>query len=618
MTDAETETIVKTLRAGGSVDCALEGGGRLHIERPLPFLCVYRRQADHAEPDTETLLTTQAAYLIAPVETDLSELLCALTHYHQQAFGAYLILELWNGRTHHDTPPPHAFHIVSPPHHAPAELLEEMETALLRVTIHRQQPRISVDYRDETAAPGLPPLLSTARRAECGCTALGLEISPVYRDPGSGKTFIFAHRAFRRRLNRALKRIFYLFAHRCTTHRPPHYHALGPRVVTPAVRTVDAALARIGDGFDLLLHVTPVNSEQAWLDFRRHHCEREVEFLYRPRTIDPDLMKRQLYAIELEAIEDPTLADIFAAKRNELDRQITLVADRNTPRFLLGSRQLFGDVEPELMNLANDILADERAAEKNESTTEMLDAETFAQRAERELTYYRRLDPSFNARVEVRDDIAGIMVSQGNFLIGGAAQVPVDRVDAALAHEIGTHVLTCHNGRQQPFQELRCGMAGYEPLQEGLAVLAEYLSGQLGAGRLRQLAGRVLAVRMVSDGTGFIDTFRVLHKEQGFGAKAAFMITMRTFRGGGYTKDAVYLRGLVKLLDHLAQGHDLQTLYLGKVAQQYLPLIEELRWRRILAPPALLPRLFTLLETAGRRDRLTQGITVLNMLEEAA
>jgi uncharacterized protein (TIGR02421 family) len=617
MRDAKTETVVETLRAGGSVDCILEGGGRLHIERPLPFLCIYRRPADRPDPDTQALLTAQAAYLIASAETKLPELLCALARYHRQQFGAYLLLEIWNSRNNQDSPPPHAFRIVSPPHHAPAELLEEMEAALLRVTIHRRQPRISVDYRPDVTPPALPPLLSAARRTDCGCTVLGLEINPVYRDSETGKTFVFAHRAFRRRFNRALKRIFYLFAHRCTTHRPPHYHALGPRVITAAARAVDAALARISDGFDLLLHVTPVNSEQAWLDFRRHHFEQEVEFLYRPRTIDPDLMKRQLYAIELEAIEDPTLAHIFAAKRNELDRQITLVADRNTPRFLLGSRQLFGEVEPELMALANNILADGHTMTSREHKSEMLDAKTFAQRAMQELSYYRQLGPSFTARVQVRDDIAGIMVSHGNFLIGSAAQVETHRVDAALAHEIGTHVLTYHNGRRQPFQELRCGMAGYEPLQEGLAVLAEYLSGQLGADRLRQLAGRVLAVRMISNGAGFIDTFRVLHNEQGFDAKAAFMNTMRTFRGGGYTKDAVYLRGLVKLLDHLAQGHDLHALYLGKVAQQYLPLIEELRWRRILEPPALLPRLFTLPETAARRERLARGITVLDMLEEA-
>ena len=37
-------------------------------------------------------------------------------------------------------------------------------------------------------------------------------------------------------------------------------------------------------------------------------------------------------------------------------------------------------------------------------------------------------------------------------------------------------------------------MAGYEELQEGLAVLAEYLVGGLNRTRMQQLAARVLAI----------------------------------------------------------------------------------------------------------------------------
>lgn len=618
MSTEPIESILKRLRAGQTVDEDLPGGGRLHIDRPLPFLCVYRRPADVAQADTEALLTTQSGWLIAPVSQDVGDLICALADYHQQAFGAYLVLEIWSGAEQQEELPPPVFRIVAPDHQAPDKLLETMETALLRVTIHRKTPVISVAYQASVHPPSLPPLLSAEQQARCGCICLGLEINPVYRDPQSGKTFTFAHREFRKRLNRALKRSFYAFVHQYTRHRPAHYHELGPRVIAPPVTQVDAALASLSEGFDLLLHVTPVNSEQAWQEFRQHRYQRPVEFLYRPRTIDPAQMKRQLYAIPLENIDDPTLADLFAAKREELDRQITLVADRNMPRFLLGSRQLFGDVEPELLQLAEEILAQALPAQADADREPMLDARQFAERAEVELDWYRQQDAGFSCRVEVRDDIAGIMVSHGNFLIGSAATVAGSRVDAALAHEIGTHALTYHNGRQQPFQELYCGMAGYEPLQEGLAVLSEYLSGQLGVGRVRQLAGRVLAVKLISDGAEFLETFRILHRERGFTARAAFMITMRTYRGGGYTKDAVYLRGLMQLLDYLAEGHELETLYLGKVAHDHLGLIEELRWRQILKPPRLLPRLFQLPEVVARCARLKQGLKVTDLLQEVA
>ncbi len=609
MTESLAKKVIAKLEAGETVDFELPRGGRLHIDRPLPFLCVYRPQTPGSEADTESLLMTQSAWLIVAPQVDISDWLGELMQYLQQRFGACLLLELWTGQAVAEALPPHAFNIVADPDHDLPELLEQLENALLQVTIHRKTPQISLQYRKPVAPAGLPPLLP-----EGHCHVVGLEINPVYRDPQSGDTFVFAHRAFRQRLNRALKRTFYHFSHHQTHHRPAHFHALGPQSVEDDVRRVDAALARISDSFDLLLHVTPINAEAAWQAFSSSDFERPAELRYRPRTIDPDLMKRELFGIEIEAIDDPTMADIFSAKRNELDRQITLVADRNTPRFLLGSRQLFGDPDDSLLAVARKILR-KIPPPDSASAKVMLDAWQFARRAESELARYREQDATLTARVEVRDDIAGIMVSHGNFLIGSAATVSEDRVDAALAHEIGTHALTWHNGRQQPLAELRCGMADYEPLQEGLAVLAEYLVGGLDPGRLRQLAGRVIAVKLITDGADFVETFRLLHDSEGFSAKAAFMMTLRVFRGGGYTKDAIYLRGLMDLLDYLGQGNDLHALWLGKLSMSHLPLIKELRWRKILKPPALLPHLFARPEVTPRLERLEQGMQVMDLLE---
>ncbi len=128
-----------------------------------------------------------------------------------------------------------------------------------------------------------------------------------------------------------------------------------------------------------------------------------------------------------------------------------------------------------------------------------------------------------------------------------------DRSEALLAHEVGTHLVTYYNGREQPFQQLYSGLAGYEELQEGLAVLSEYLVGGLSRARMRQLAGRVVAVRLLTDGATFVDTFRTLDQDWGFAQPMAYQITMRVFRGGGLTKDAVYLRGLQSILRYVQQ-----------------------------------------------------------------
>jgi len=611
--------LADNLARGVPVRCDLPQGGHLHIDRQLPFLCVYRRPARHLDTGTEQLLISQAAYLVTSSDTHrtdgLNELISTIANVQAETFGAFLLLEIWTATPGKNQQSPLSFRIIAPPVNPPAKLLEAMESALLRVRIAGATPAIQLDYRESVFPPDRIPLLSEEQQQANRCTTLGLEISPVYRDTKTEELYVFSHKEFRQRINRALKRCFYEFAHQYTTHRPAHFHELGPRAITKAVLKVDEKLAEINSRFDLLLFVSPVNTAAAWEEFKQHHYERTVEFLYRPRTIDPDLLKRNLFKIPIENVEDPTLSYIFSAKRDELDRQITLLSDRNTPRFLLGSRQLFGDVAPDLIQLARSILQLIPPGATGKPASETFDAEQFATHARRELEYYRQQDLNLNSNVQVRDDIPGIMVSHGNFLIGASAEVSQLRLNATLAHEIGTHVVTYHNGKQQPFKELYAGMAGYEPFQEGLAVLSEYLAGGLGTERLRQLAGRVLAVHMVTEGADFIETFQDLHRQYGFSAKGAFMMTMRTFRGGGYTKDAVYLKGLVEILEYLAKGKELRSLYLGKVAHEYLPLIEELRWRQVLKPPTLVPRLFTMDQTQQKLEQLAQGLTVMDLIK---
>ena len=65
---------------------------------------------------------------------------------------------------------------------------------------------------------------------------------------------------------------------------------------------------------------------------------------------------------------------------------------------------------------------------------------------------------------------------------------------------------------------------------------------------------------------------------------------MRVYRSGGMTKDAIYLRGLVELLEHLGADGSLDQLWLGKFSLRDLPLIGDLQDRGLLRPPRVLPR----------------------------
>jgi uncharacterized protein (TIGR02421 family) len=240
--------------------------------------------------------------------------------------------------------------------------------------------------------------------------------------------------------------------------------------------------------------------------------------------------------------------------------------------------------------------------------------EQFAQRAREEIDYLRQQHPSLAAMVEVRPDVTGLMVSRGNLLVSTHARIPPSRVEALLQHEVGTHVLTYHNGRFQPFRQLYTGLAGYDALQEGLAVLTEYLVGGLSRPRLRLLAARVVAARRMMDGASFVDTYRELDRNYDFARRAAFIVAMRTYRGGGLTKDAVYLRGLCQILEYLGKGGALEPLLVGKIAAQHIPIVRELLWRRVLHEPPLKPRYLNRPDVAARLEQLRGGMSVMELI----
>lgn len=589
----------ETLARNRLVRRRLPGWGRLHIDRKQPFLCVYRKPADRDDPGTETLLISQASYLLASgdrnTDKSLRSLVAGLAAELTAAFGRVLVLELWSAppgktaETEDGAPAVRPLRIVAPAHAFPQSTLEEMERAFLEESWPGGPPKIALHYEHNPAPPGLPPILDTDEADKLGCSLLGLEIPAIYRDGESGALYPETLRALRRALGHVLKQTFFSFSHTEGSFRPSHYHELGQRAVTRTVWKVDRELGEIGDSFDLLLHLTPTNAEAAWHEFHRNKFDVPPEFHYRPRTVDPADLKHRLYRIPLDRIEDPALHSFFDGKRDELDRQITMLGDRGTPRVLYGSLQVYGSPSSALLELAGRILDSVPPHTPDDAASASVDAETFAYLAQTELVRLKADMPDLPATIQLRDDIPGLIVSRGHLLVGRAARVAKARIDATIQHEIGTHILTYYNGLAQPFRQLHTGSAGYEELQEGMAVLAEFLVGGLSRPRLRQLAGRVLAVDHTARGADFLDTFRMLHDRHGFSQKSAYTTAMRVHRGGGLTKDVVYLRGITRLLDKIAEGVPLTDILIGKIAFEDLDVISELRWRKVLKPAPLHP-----------------------------
>jgi len=199
---------------------------------------------------------------------------------------------------------------------------------------------------------------------------------------------------------------------------------------------------------------------------------------------------------------------------------------------------------------------------------------------------------------------------------GGVTGIIFGDVFFDFADEVGTHVVTYWNGSVQPLTLLSTGLAGHDELQEGFAVLAEHLVGGLTAARLRTLAGRVIAAETILEGAEFIDTYRTLTEDHGFLHKTSFQISSRVHRGGGLVKDAVYLRGLQKVVAYLADGGRIDTLLVGKISVEHTAVIEELQRRGVLRIPPLRPAYLDDPDTFYRLENLKESPELYTLAEQ--
>lgn len=611
ITAAQIRRICDRLRNGDPVRRRSPRWGRLYIDGKRPFLFSLRRPAGRADNGTAQLFRGEASYLITDDDTDVftavADLLASVAAVQADCFGAFLHIEIWSGpeiasddlRRHGTSTI--AFRIVHDAAPAMKATVRQAAHAIAKMSFRQHTVAVDLVEKHAVAPPGMPPCLTAHPSSDEEIHTLGIEVPPVYRDGTTGEVYPLLLRKFRREFSRALKKIAFAFTRSLTSRRPKYFHSLGRRALVAIDRDVDRRLATVSESFRLIPLVTPVNQETAWKQFRRSRYDRPPQFAYRQIPVEPELLKRRLYAIPVERVEDPVMLHIFMEKQRELDRTITLLVDRETRRFKYGSLQVYPPVEDRLLRKAEGIM-ETTAAQASPPERGFMGADEFAVRARNEIEYYRRKNPEadFNAAVDIRDDFNGLMVSGETLHVGRHVKIPLSRVDAALNHEVGTHLLTWFNGRSQPFHQLYSGLAGYDELQEGLAVAGELLGGGLTASRMRILAARVIAVHLMTDGADFIETFRILTETYRLGRKTAFRTTMRAYRGGGLSKDAVYLRGFFDLIDYLAAGGDADMLFAGKIRTEHVAVIRELLRRKILEPPPFRPRYMEAPETPAR------------------
>lgn len=182
----------------------------------------------------------------------------------------------------------------------------------------------------------------------------------------------------------------------------------------------------------------------------------------------------------------------------------------------------------------------------------------------------------------------------------GAEYTDYDR-HQLLQHEAFVHSLTALNGREQPvLASLALSSPRSTVTQEGLATFAEQITGSIDIERMKRVSLRIEAIAMALDGADFLDVFGYF-LAAGQTPAESFASAQRVFRGvplgGGcaFTKDAVYLRGLIGVHTFfrwaLREGklRLCRLLFAGKMTLEDVHRFEPLFDAGVIAPPRWLP-----------------------------
>lgn len=337
---------------------------------------------------------------------------------------------------------------------------------------------------------------------------------------------------------------------------------------------IDINLDRLVQKIELLSYLNPLNIEKEKQRFFASKFTEDPVFKYPKIKFDPYKLHRLFYSQRLERIEDDEIRKMYQEIIYYYSNMIQCIETIGEgKKFYYNSLRVFGTPTEKDVQNARYILhfEDEPLSGEQEKVYT----------AEEAKSYFEEFVQQYNFPLNIRLSTslaADAMVSNStqSLVIKKNAKFSKNKLLTLANHEIGVHLVTTFNGMDQPLKIFSNGFPKNVETQEGLAVFSEYMSGALTLKRLKELSYRVLASDSLIKGSSFSDTFDMIHNQYKLNKSDAFTITMRAHRGGGFTKDRLYLSGLRKIYKRYKKGVSMDTLLTGKVNMEYEQGIQHL------------------------------------------
>ncbi|MAD98675.1 MAG: hypothetical protein CMB99_15235 [Flavobacteriaceae bacterium] len=347
---------------------------------------------------------------------------------------------------------------------------------------------------------------------------------------------------------------------------------------------IDANIDNLVKKIELLNYVNPINIEEEKEKFFKSKFLKEPNFEYPYRDFDKFSLHKEFFAQPINSIEDERLRDFYEEIIYFYSGLIQCIETIGKgKKFYYNSLHSFGTPTEQDVQNAKFIL---------HFDSEDPDLELFQPKysAEDSKQFFREYSKIYDFSYEIKTSnsmgaIAMVSNSAKALVLNSNHTYSENQINILTNHEIGVHMVTSMNAVLHPLQVFSHGFPNNEETQEGLAVFSEYMSGNLTIHRLKELAYRVLAVDSLAKGYTFSQTFRMLSNGYDLNKHDAFAISVRAHRGGGLTKDHLYLSGLKKIYNRYKRGEDLNVLLTGKVSLEFADDIQYMIDQGYAVPP---------------------------------
>ncbi|HBR55404.1 MAG TPA: DUF1704 domain-containing protein [Flavobacteriaceae bacterium] len=339
----------------------------------------------------------------------------------------------------------------------------------------------------------------------------------------------------------------------------------------PNLFKIDDNLNHLVQKIELLNYINPINIEAEKRKFFSSKYNINPVFHYRKIDFDAHQLQQQLFSQQIDSIKDEVSRNFYRDVIYDYSGLIQCIETIGKgQKFYYNALKSFGTPTEKDVANAQFILH----FKDEEYDSEMFPVFSAEEAANYFVEFTKKYDFQFTIKFSTKISAAAMVQNNTQtLLLKKNHRFSANQLKVLANHEIGVHMVTTFNGMNQSLKIFHNGFPKNTETQEGLAVFSEYMSGCLTLHRLKELAYRVMAADSLRKGFNFCDTFDLLHNQYKLNREEAYNISLRAHRGGGFTKDYMYLTGLKQVYDAFYKKEKLEPLMAGKVSFEHAPIV---------------------------------------------